>query len=146
MYFVGLLFGLGFDTATEIAFLALSASTTTRALPWHLQLCFPLLFAAGMVLFDSLDGILMNSAYSWAVSNPGRRLHYNLVITWLSVVVAVVVATFEAVTVLRDHLPSTKWLPQWIDQVDLSVAGIFIVFLFSLVFIVVVALRGYAKA
>jgi high-affinity nickel-transport protein len=117
MYFVGLLFGLGFDTATEIAFLALSASTTSRVLPWHLQLCFPLLFAAGMVLFDSLDGILINSAYAWAVSNSRRRLHYNLIITW-SIVVAVVVATSEAVTVLRDQLPSTKWLPQRIDQVD----------------------------
>src|SRR5262249_12388843 len=78
MYVVGLLFGLGFDTATEIALLVLAGAGAAAGVPWYATLCVPTLFAAGMTLVDTLDGSLMNVAYGWAVAEPVRKLYVNL--------------------------------------------------------------------
>lgn len=81
MYPLGLLFGLGFDTATEIALLVLAGSGAASGLPWYAILCLPVLFAAGMSLLDTIDGSFMNFAYGWAFSKPVRKVYYNLTIT-----------------------------------------------------------------
>ena len=96
MYPVGLLFGLGFDTATEVA--PAGAGRHRRAasgLPWYAILCLPVLFAAGMSLLDTIDGSFMNFAYGWAFSKPVRKVYYNLTITGLSVAVALIIGTVE---------------------------------------------------
>src|SRR5262249_49094787 len=94
MYFVGLLFGLGFDTATEIALLVLAGGSAS-ALPWYAIVCLPVLFAAAMSLVDTLDGTLMRYVYGWSLAQPVRTLYYNLAITGLSIAVALAVAMVE---------------------------------------------------
>ena len=84
MYVVGLLFGLGFDTATEVALLVVAVGAAATALPWYAILILPTLFAAGMSLLDTLDGWFMNLAYGRAFSSPDRRLKYNIALTGLS--------------------------------------------------------------
>jgi nickel/cobalt transporter (NiCoT) family protein len=95
MYFIGLLFGLGFDTATEVGLLGVAAIEAGKGLPIWAILIFPALFAAGMSLIDTTDGVLMLGAYGWAFSNPGRKLYYNLTVTALSVAVAAFVGASE---------------------------------------------------
>ena len=95
MYPIGLLFGLGFDTATEVALLVVAGTAGAAGLPWYAILCLPILFAAGMSLLDSIDGSFMNFAYGWAFSKPVRKVFYNLTITGLSVAVALVIGTVE---------------------------------------------------
>jgi high-affinity nickel-transport protein len=95
MYLIGLLFGLGFDTATEIGVLGMSAAEGSHGLPLSAILVFPGLFAAGMALVDTLDGIMMAGAYGWASANPVRRLSYNIAVTLVSVVVAVAIGGIE---------------------------------------------------
>jgi high-affinity nickel-transport protein len=95
MYPIGLLFGLGFDTATEVSLLVLAAGAGAAGLPWYAILCLPILFAAGMSLMDSIDGTFMNFAYGWAFSKPVRKVFYNITITGLSVAVALVIGTIE---------------------------------------------------
>jgi high-affinity nickel-transport protein len=104
MLLLGFLFGLGFDTATEIALLGLSASQAANGLPFATVLVFPALFAAAMALVDSADGILMLKAYGWAFVQPRRRLAYNLAITFLSIVVAVAVGSLELLGLLNERL------------------------------------------
>jgi nickel/cobalt transporter (NiCoT) family protein len=103
MYLLGLLFGLGFDTATEIGLLGISASEASRGLSLWAILVFPALFAAGMSLIDTTDNILMLGAYGWAFIKPVRKLYYNLTITAVSVVVAFVVGGIEALGLVADH-------------------------------------------
>jgi high-affinity nickel-transport protein len=95
MYPIGLLFGLGFDTATEVALLFLAAGAAGAGLPFYAVLCLPILFAAGMSLLDTIDGSFMNFAYGWAFSEPVRKVYYNITITGLSVMVALVIGTIE---------------------------------------------------
>ena len=95
MYPIGVLFGLGFDTATEVALLVLAGGAAGAGLPWYAILCLPILFAAGMSLMDSIDGSFMNFAYGWAFSKPVRKVFYNITITGLSVAVALVIGTIE---------------------------------------------------
>ena len=90
MYPLGMLFGLGFDTATEIGVLGISAAEASKGLPFWSILVFPALFAAGMSLIDTTDNILMLGAYGWAFVKPIRKLYYNMTITCVSVVVALV--------------------------------------------------------
>jgi high-affinity nickel-transport protein len=104
MYFVGFLFGLGFDTATEVGLLGISATTATQGLPIWSILLFPALFTAGMCLLDTADGILMLRIYQWASLHPARKLYYNLTITSISVLVAVAVAGIQALRLISDHL------------------------------------------
>jgi high-affinity nickel-transport protein len=104
MYPVGFLFGLGFDTATEVGLLGISATEATRGLPVWSILVFPTLFTAGMALIDTTDSILMLGAYGWAFVKPIRKLYYNLTITFVSVVVAVLIGGIEALGLIGDHL------------------------------------------
>ena len=104
MYFVGFLFGLGFDTATEVGLLGISATEATAGLPTWSILVFPALFMAGMALVDATDSILMLGAYGWAFVKPIRKLYYNLTVTFVSVLVAFLVGGIEALGLIGDHL------------------------------------------
>ena len=104
MYPVGVVFGMGFDTATEVALLATTALLATQHLPFYALMCLPILFAAGMCLLDTLDGIFMNFAYSWAFFNPVRKIYYNLAITGLSVSICFFIGTIEVLGLLRREL------------------------------------------
>ncbi|HUK00552.1 MAG TPA: HoxN/HupN/NixA family nickel/cobalt transporter [Stellaceae bacterium] len=104
MYPLGFLFGLGFDTATEIGLLGISAAEAARGLSLWSILVFPALFTAGMSLIDTTDGVLMLGAYGWAFMKPMRKLYYNLTITFVSVLAALVVGGVEALGLVADHL------------------------------------------
>ena len=107
MYPLGLLFGLGFDTATEIGLLGISAAEAAKGLSIWSILVFPALFTAGMSLVDTSDGVLMVAAYGWAFVNPLRKLYYNLTITAASVMVALVVGAIEALGLVAERLGLT---------------------------------------
>nr|WP_308427604.1 HoxN/HupN/NixA family nickel/cobalt transporter [Streptomyces albospinus] len=133
MFPLGFLFGIGFDTATEVTLMVMAGSGAAAGLPWYAVLCLPLLFAAGMSLFDTLDGTFMNFAYQWAFSNPVRKVYYNLTITGLSIAVAFFIGTIELVTVLHDKLSLNDPITGWISGIDLDNAGFVIVGLFVVV-------------
>lgn len=101
---MGLLFGLGFDTATEVALFGLSAAEAAKGVPFWTIMVFPALFTAGMSLVDTTDGILMLGAYGWAFTKPIRKLYYNMTITLVSVIVAVVIGGIEALGLIADKL------------------------------------------
>ncbi len=104
MYFLGFLFGLGFDTATEVGLLGISAASATDGLPLWSILVFPALFTAGMTLVDTTDSILMVGAYGWAFVKPIRKLYYNMTITAISVMVALLVASVEGLGLIADRM------------------------------------------
>ena len=104
MYWVGLLFGLGFDTATEVALLTTAGVAASQALPIIAVLALPVVFAAGMSLLDTIDGVMMCGAYGWAFANPLRKVFYNLTVTGLSVVVALFVGTIELASIVSGRL------------------------------------------
>ncbi|WP_370512265.1 HoxN/HupN/NixA family nickel/cobalt transporter [Skermania sp. ID1734] len=145
MYPVGVLFGLGFDTATEVALLALAGSGAAAGLPWYAIVVLPLLFAAGMSLMDTLDGLFMNVAYDWAFANPVRKVYYNLTITGLSVAVALLVGSIELIGVLHDDLGLVDPVTDWIASIDLNNVGFAIVALFVLAWASAVAYWRWAK-
>jgi high-affinity nickel-transport protein len=130
MYWVGLLFGLGFDTATEIALLVLTGSGAASGLPWYAALCLPVLFAAGMLLFDTIDGSFMSYAYAWALDKPVRKVYYNLIVTGLSTSVAVGIAGIEVLGLLDAGLGAHRSMWTWASGIDLNRAGYAIVALF----------------
>jgi high-affinity nickel-transport protein len=109
MYLVGFLFGLGFDTATEIGVLALSAAEASHGLPLAAIMVFPALFTAGMALVDSLDAVLMAGAYRWAATEPARKIYYNLTVTLTSVVVAVAIGGVELLGLYSDPGNGDMW-------------------------------------
>src|SRR5229473_1138441 len=123
MFFVGLIFGLGFDTATEVLLLAATAAAASQGLPWYAVLALPLLFSGGMTLFDTLDGCFMNFAYGWAFARPVRKVYYNLVITGLSVAVAFLIGTVEVCGLLADELHFQGGFWTFISDFDLNTAG-----------------------
>ena len=133
LYWVGLLFGLGFDTATEVGLLTTAGVAASQALPLWAVLGLPLVFAAGMSLLDTADGVLMCGAYGWAFANPLRKVFYNLSVTGLSVAVALVVGTIELVSIVTDrvlHIHTGVWAA--IQRLDVQtmgfvIAGLFIV-------------------
>jgi len=132
LYPIGLLFGLGFDTATEVALLALSATaavgTVGGTLPPLAIIALPLIFAAGMSLMDSLDGIFMTKAYSWAFTSPLRKIYYNITTTGLSIFVALVIGTIELVNVLANKTSLGQYQPfKSIAAINLGSMGVFIV-------------------
>ena len=131
IYPVGVLFGLGFDTATEVALLVLAGSTAVAGLPWYAVLCLPVLFAAGMSLLDTIDGTFMNFAYGWAFSKPVRKVFYNLTITGLSVAIAFAIGTVELLSVLAAQLHWHGSFWGWIGGIDLNALGFLIVGLFA---------------
>ncbi|WP_307462118.1 HoxN/HupN/NixA family nickel/cobalt transporter [Pseudarthrobacter oxydans] len=130
VYGVGLLFGLGFDTATEVSLLILAGGAAASALPWYAIMTLPVIFAAGMSLLDSLDGCLMNFAYGWAVSRPVRRIYYNIVITALSVAVALGIGSIELVSILVERAGISTGPLSAIGGIDLDSVGYTVVALF----------------
>ena len=147
MYPLGVLFGLGFDTATEIALLGISAAEASRGLPLGSILVFPVLFAAGMSLIDTTDNILMLGAYGWAFIKPVRKLYYNLTITFVSVVVALVVGGIEALGLLAGqlHLSGTFWTSVLRLNASFGALGYAIVGLFALSWIVSIAIYKWRR-
>jgi high-affinity nickel-transport protein len=126
MYPVGVLFGLGFDTATEVALLFLAAGAAGAGLPLPAVLCLPILFAAGMSLLDGIDGTFMNFAYGWAFSAPLRKAFYNLAITGLSVLVAVLIGTIELGGLLGRALGAHGRFWAWLGHIDLNALGLIV--------------------
>ena len=145
MYPVGLLFGLGFDTATEVAFLVLASSTALAGLPWYAILSLPVLFAAGMSLLDTIDGSFMNFAYGWAFANPVRKVYYNLTITGLSVAVALIVGTVELLSLLAQQLKFTGAFWTWVSGLNLNTVGFVIVGLFVATWVVALAVWKFGR-
>jgi high-affinity nickel-transport protein len=136
MYPIGVLFGLGFDTATEIALLVLAGSAVVGGLPFYAVLSLPLLFAAGMSLFDTLDGCFMNFAYDWAFAKPIRKVYYNLTMTGLSVFVAFFVGTIEIVGLVAQEANLHGGFWDFMQAFNINTAGFVIVGLFALTWIV----------
>jgi len=138
MFPVGLLFGLGFDTATEISLLVLAGAAAVH-LPWYAVLSLPILFTAGMSLFDSIDGVAMHYAYGWAHAQPQRRVFYNIVVTTLSVIVALLIGGIELIGLLADHLGITSGPLAWIGGIGLDHLGYVVVGLFAVTWAVALA-------
>ncbi len=143
MYPVGLLFGMGFDTVTEVSLLVLAGGAAATGLPWYSVLVLPVLFSAGMSLFDSLDGSFMNFAYGWAFARPVRKIYYNLVVTGLSVAVALLIGAQEIISILADKLELTGPFA-WIGNLDLGAMGFVIVGLFVLTWVIALAVWRFA--
>ena len=139
MFLVGLVFGIGFDTATEVLLLAATAAAATQGLPWYAVLSLPLLFAGGMTLFDTLDGCFMNFAYGWAFARPVRKVYYNLVITGLSIAVAFLIGTIEVCGLLSDELQLHGGFWDWMSNFDINTAGFAIAGLFVVVWVAAIA-------
>lgn len=145
MYPLGCLFGLGFDTATEVSLLVLAGAGAAGGLPFYAILCLPILFAAGMTLFDTLDGVFMNLAYGWAFSKPVRRVFYNLAITGLSVAVALLVGGLELLAVLAERLGLTGGLWDVVTGIDLNTIGYGVVVLVVLTWAVAAGVWRYGR-
>ncbi len=139
MYPIGVLFGLGFDTATEVALLVLAAAGAAGGLPFYAILCLPLLFAAGMSLLDTLDGALMCGAYAWAFTAPVRKVFYNIAITGLSVAVALLIGVLELSSAAAKGLGLTGGAWSWLTALNLNYVGYAIVGLFVLTWTLAVA-------
>jgi high-affinity nickel-transport protein len=127
MYFIGFLFGLGFDTATEVSLLAVSAGAVAKGLPLLAVLALPTIFAAGMALMDTTDGAFMSKAYSWAFSNPIRKVYYNLTVTGLSVFVALFVGGIEVLQILSGQFNWAGGFWYIVDNLDFNKMGFIIV-------------------
>jgi high-affinity nickel-transport protein len=145
MYPLGMLFGLGFDTATEVALLVLAGGAAASGLPFYAILCLPILFAAGMSLFDTIDGAFMNFAYGWAFSKPVRKIFYNITITGLSVAVALLIGSIELLSVLADKLALSGGVWDFVSGLDLNVVGYVIVGLFVLTWTIALAVWRFAR-
>ena len=130
MYPLGILFGLGFDTATEVALLVLAGSSVVAGLPWWAILSLPMLFAGGMSLLDTIDGSFMNFAYGWAFSRPVRKVYYNIVITGLSVIVAIFIGGLEVAQVFANQLNLSGGFWNYALAFDINKAGFIIVAMF----------------
>lgn len=127
MYPVGVLFGLGFDTASEIGLLAMTAGAATGALPIGGALSLPVLFAAGMTAMDTTDGVLMTKAYNWAFVNPLRKIFYNITTTSLSITVALVIGSVELLQVLASTLHWHGRVGDFLAGLDFGALGYLIV-------------------
>ena len=145
MYPLGILFGLGFDTATEIGLLVLAGSSVIAGLPWWAIISLPLFFAGGMSLLDTIDGSFMNFAYGWAFSKPVRKVYYNIIITGLSVAVALFVGGLELCQVFANQLNLTGGFWDYALAFNLNSAGYFIVGAFVLVWSIALLLWKYGK-
>ena len=145
MYPVGVLFGLGFDTATEIALLAATAGAATFGLPWYAVLSLPILFAAGMSLFDTIDGSFMNFAYGWAFSKPIRKVYYNITITGLSVAVALLIGSIELFGLMANKLNLSGGFWDYVSNFDINQAGFIIVGLFVATWVISLLVWRFAQ-
>jgi high-affinity nickel-transport protein len=145
IYPIGVLFGLGFDTATEVGLLVLAGGAAAFNLPFYSILILPILFAAGMCLMDSVDGVFMNAAYGWAFAKPVRKVFYNITITAISVAVALIIGTIELIGVLADRLSITSGPLAAIADINLDYAGYVIVGLFVLAWVVALSVWHFGR-
>jgi high-affinity nickel-transport protein len=145
MYPIGMLFGLGFDTATEVALLVLAGGAAGAGLPWYAVLCLPILFAAGMSLMDTIDGSFMNFAYGWAFSEPVRKLFYNITITTLSVAVAAVVGTIELGGLVGSRLGLSGAFWSSLENIDINALGFVIVGMFVVTWAIALLVWRYGR-
>ncbi len=130
MYPLGFLFGLGFDTASEVGLLAIAAGVATHQIPFLAVLSLPIIFAAGMSMMDTADGAFMSQAYGWAFSNPVRKVYYNITVTSLSVAVALAIGTIELLQVLATKLDLTTGFFGWLRSLNFGNVGYGVVGLF----------------
>jgi high-affinity nickel-transport protein len=145
MYPIGLLFGLGFDTASEVGILSMSATAGGVGMPVWFILLLPLLFVAGMSLVDTTDGIAMLAAYGWAYIRPVRKLYYNMNITLISILVALAIGGIEVLQVIGTEAGANNGLFGWAQNVPFSVLGFYIIGIFLaswIVSMVVYKVRG----
>jgi high-affinity nickel-transport protein len=145
MYPMGLLFGLGFDTATEIALLVMAGGAVASGLPFYAILCLPILFAAGMSLLDTIDGSFMNFAYGWAFSRPVRKVYYNLTITGRSVAVAAFIGTVELLSILGTELTLSGGVWDLTANFNINEAGYFIVGIFVITWMAALAIWRFGR-
>lgn len=145
MYPVGVLFGLGFDTATEVGLLVLAGGAAAFSLPWYAIVTLPILFAAGMSLLDTIDGCFMNFAYGWAFSRPVRKVYYNMTVTGLSVAVALIIGTIELVSILTDKTGIRSGPLAAVAALDLNSVGFVVVGLFVVTWVVALLVWKYGR-
>jgi high-affinity nickel-transport protein len=145
MYPLGALFGLGFDTATEVAVVLLPGGAAAGDLPFYAILCLPILFAAGMSLLDTLDGAFMSVAYGWAFSRPVRKMYYNMTVTGLSVAVALLVGSIELLSVVTPRLGLSGGIWDAVAGVDLNLVGYVVVGLFVVTWTVAAAVWRFGR-
>jgi nickel/cobalt transporter (NiCoT) family protein len=145
MYPVGVLFGLGFDTATEVAFLALAGATAAQGLPWFAILSLPILFAGGMSMMDTADGAFMNVAYGWAFSKPVRKVFYNLAITGLSVAVALIIGTIEVISICITYFKLSGGVWDVLRGINLNTIGFIIVGMFIVTWVAAIAVWRFGR-
>lgn len=148
MYPVGVIFGMGFDTATEVALLATTALYASQHVPWYAIICLPILFTAGMALMDTTDGIFMNMAYGWAFLNPVRKVYYNLTITGLSVAICFFIGGIETLGLLPQEIGSLSqhhgfW--GFVYNFDINKAGFVIVGLFVVTWVAALVVWRYGR-
>ncbi len=145
IYPVGVLFGLGFDTATEVALLVLAGTAVVSGLPFYAILSLPILFAAGMCLFDTADGCFMNFAYDWAFARPVRKVYYNITITGLSIFVAFFIGTVELLGLLGQELKLSGTFWSFMGGFNINKAGYVIVAVFVVTWVVALGIWRFAK-
>ena len=145
MYPLGILFGLGFDTATEVALLFLAAGAAGAGLPFYAILCLPILFAAGMSLLDTIDGSFMNFAYGWAFSKPVRKVFYNITITALSVAIALIVGTIELLGLAASQLNLKGRFWDSVSQININTLGYVIVGMFVVTWVIALLVWRLAR-
>lgn len=145
MYPVGLLFGLGFDTASEVSLLVIAGGAAAVQVPWYAMLTLPVLFAAGMSLLDTVDGSFMNFAYGWAFSNPVRKVYYNMTITALSVMAALIIGGIELTAIVVDEMDIATGPLATIAQFDLNLVGYAVAGLFVTTWLAAVAVWRFGR-
>ncbi|SFL98010.1 high-affinity nickel-transport protein [Pelosinus propionicus DSM 13327] len=135
VYPIGFLFGLGFDTASEVALMAISAGAAKSDIGITGIMALPILFAAGMSLFDTADGVIMTNAYKWAFNTPLRKVYYNLTMTSMSVIAALVIGTLELAQVISSKMELTGWGWKLVNSLDVGAVGYILVGLFVMIWI-----------
>jgi len=136
VYPIGFLFGLGFDTASEIALLAISAGASNNAIPLTGIMSLPILFASGMSLLDTADGVFMTTAYRWAFRTPLRKVYYNLSVTGLSIVAALIIGMIELIQVITPKLGLTEGFWGWVQELDFGYLGFIMVGTFVMAWLI----------
>jgi len=137
---VGFLFGLGFDTATQIAVLSTSATAAGAGVAWYGALAFPLLFTAGMCLMDTLDGFFMSSAYNWIFASPFRKVYYNLIITCISILAAGFIGIVDLIQALSSIFNWQNGITNWVGKLDFNQMGFVLVGIFAITWILALAI------
>jgi len=145
IYPIGVLFGLGFDTATEVGLLVLAGGAAVFNLPFYSILVLPVLFAAGMCLMDTIDGVFMNAVYGWAAARPVRKVFYNLTVTSISVAVALIIGTVELLGVVAEQADITTGPVATIASVNLAYAGYGIAGIFVAAWLIAGAVWRYGR-